>query len=185
MLGVVDTLHGAEAFFVSAHGGADALVERGELPGRGFGNVLSGADLIGFVLNAAFDFPDAFKILLELVLVLGAEGFLERVGVVENNVDDGAVFRFAFTTFVGVSEEAIESALWINLARKWDVRFFPGNVGAVEPGQVDVAVDPGSDGLGAKLHGGKLGATANCFGGELVDGDSIGGDIRSRGAGDG
>lgn len=185
VLGVVDSLHRAEAFFAAAHGGADAFVQRGKLLGGGFADVLAGPDLIGFVFNPAFDFADTFEVLLELVLVLGAEGFLQRVGVVENDVDDGAVFRFALATAVGVSEEAIEGALRIDLAGKGDIGLFPGNVGSVKSGQIDIAVNAGGDGLGAEFHRGKLGVPTDGVGRDLVDGDSVGGDIRSGGAGDG
>lgn len=185
VLGVVDALHRAEAFFVPSHGGADALVERGELLGGGLADVLSGTDLIGFVLNPAFDFADAFEILLELVFVLGTEGFLKRVGIVENDVNDGLIFGFTPAAFVGVAKEPVEGALRIDLARKGDVGLLPGNVGTVKPGQVDVAINAGSDGLGAQLHGRKFGVAPDGLGGELVDGDAICGDIRSGGAGDG
>ena len=185
VLGVVDSLHRAEAFFVATHGGADTLVQRGELFGSGFGDVLAGANLIGFVFNPALDFTNAFEVLLEFVFILSPEGFLERVGIVENNVDDRLVLGFALTAFVGVAEEAVEGALRVNFAGKGDIGLFPGNVGSVKSGQIDIAVNAGSDGLGAEFHGGKLGVPTDGVGGDLVDGDSVGGDIRPGGAGDG
>ena len=152
VLGVIDALDGAEAFFVSAHGGADAFVEGGELAGRVFADVLAGSDLRGLVFNAAFDFADAFEVLLELVLVFGSEGALERVGVVEDDVDDGLVIGLSFAIFIGVAEEAVEGALRVDFAGEGDVGLFPRDVGAVKSGEVDVAINARGDGLGAEFH---------------------------------
>ena len=58
-------------------------------------------------------------------------------------------------------------------------------MGTVEASEVHVAVDPGSDGLGAQLHGRELGISADCFSSNLVDRDPICRDIRPGGTGDG
>ena len=153
--------------------------------GGGFTDILSGANLSGLVFNTAFDFTNTFKVLFKLVLVLGPESFFERIGVVENDVDDGAIFGFALAAFIGVAEESIKGALRVDFARKRDVGFLPRNMGTVKPGQVDITVDAGSDGLGAQLHGREFGVSADCFGGNLIDRDSICRNIRPGGAGDG
>jgi len=185
VLGVVDALDAAEAFFTPTHGGADALVESGEFLSGVFADVLAGADLSGFVFDASFDFTDAFEVLLELVFVLGAEAAFEGLGVFEDDVDDGLVIGLSFAVFVDFAEEAVEGALWIDFAGEGDVGLFPRDVGAVEAGEVDVSVDAGGDGLGAEFHGGELGLAADRFGGDLVDGDAVGRDVRAGGAGDG
>ena len=177
VLGVVDALDGAEAFFVSSHGGANAFVEGGELACGLFADVLAGSDLGGFVFNAAFDFADAFEVLLELVLVLDAEGSLEGVGVVDDDVDDGLVIGLAFAVFVGVAEESVEGALRVDFAGEGNVGLLPRDVGAVEPGEIDIAVNARGDGFGTEFHGRKLGLAADGFGGELVDGDAVCGDV--------
>ena len=153
--------------------------------GGGCTDILSGTNLFGLVFNTAFDFANAFKVLLELVFVLGAESLLQRIGVVENDVDDRAVFRFALAAFIGVAKESIKGALRVDFARKRDVRLLPGNVRSIQASEVHVAVDPGSDGLGAQFHRRKLGISADCFGSNLVDRDPICRDIRSGGTGDG
>ena len=85
--------------------GADAFVEGLEFFERIGSEVLSGAKLSGFVGDAAFDFVDAFEVLLEFVSVFLAEGFFEALGVIENDVEDGLV---AATCLGIVTEEPVE-----------------------------------------------------------------------------
>ena len=183
MFGGIESLAGAELVAVlCSRGLVDGLVEDLELRKSVWRELLSGTELGGFILHAAFDFADAFEVLLQLVLVLFSEGALKALGVVEDDIEDRLIGGSAgFAILVPVAEESIKGDARIDLAGEGDVGFFPGNVGAVESGQVDVAIDSTGDGLGAELHGGKSGASADDFGGDLVDGDSVGADVGALG----
>ncbi len=69
----------------------DMLVERGRNAGRSFhGRIGEILELFG-LFQATFDFPNARKIFIELLLILAAKLSLERASVVANKVKDRAL----------------------------------------------------------------------------------------------
>ena len=188
MLAVVEARAGVEFFLAAglAHRLGDPLVEGVHLLEQFGREVFAGTEQVGLGLDAAFDLADRFEVLLELVLVGGTELRLEPLGIVADQVEHRLVIgRLLLAALRAGAEQAVEGDPRVDLAGQRDGGGFPGNVGRVEAGVVDVGIDAGGDRFGAEFERGQLGPLADLLGGDLVHRDAAGRDVGAGGLGDG